>query len=121
MNGIESRCPKCNEMSVRCYAVAWAPGEQTASYLCGQCGHTWKTTNFDRRFDQIAGPQLMPVYADRARLLSHLECFLALLDDFDQFPDDPDERCYIRARMERELDAAKDAVRIMGTNDPTIQ
>jgi DNA invertase Pin-like site-specific DNA recombinase len=56
--------------------------------------------------------------AERAQVLSRVERLQLLLDQLEHASGAAAERVRIRERMRRELDAAKEAIRTLGTHDP---
>jgi hypothetical protein len=55
--------------------------------------------------------------AEKAQIVSRLERIQALMKDLDQMAATAADRQRVRDRMSRELEAEKEAVRLLGMND----
>lgn len=57
--------------------------------------------------------------AEKAQIVSRLERIQALMKDLNQMAATASDRQRVRDRMSRELEAAKEAVRLLGMSDRT--
>ena len=62
----------------------------------------------------------MPVDDDKAQVLYRLDRIKRLITELERMVATTADRQRIRDRMRREVDATKEAIRILGTHDPEM-